>query len=291
MPSNVGDRVGSGQTSVVQDGGSRSGALVRRSSEIERNRQEAVQRKHQRAAERAAAGVKASPHQPQIKELSEPQKAKITLNRLRAEQKKAVAAVRHAKKAARKSATTAQNQVNPVDHHGKGHARHKRAQQVARRKEKERLQQEQVERTQSSPAKDCVFFAEGELNRCTKGAGCSRAHSTAASRNNQRRWLLKQRNAVSEMARKGLAPVPPESVRTGRIVQWDHSRGFGFIEPDAAMMPSHRKKQWIFVHFRSWVGAPATPPSEDRHLPIPVRYARVTGPRTNKWRAINVSKR
>ena len=220
--------------------------------------------------------------------------AKDELRRIREERRKLHAQELSVRKHLKVLTKNDSTQVNPGDHHGRGHARLGRHN---KKKRKAELEQQRVGRPQQRqrPAdpgpKACVFYGEGDQNRCTNHE-CNRAHTPAISKINVQRWARKAANAVGPLPRQGKQPVGTGTARNGRLARFDKLKGYGFIEPDDYNRGANRAKQVIFFHVKDWVGSLDTSPATSYRGAINVRYVRAVDTRAHgKWKATCVSRR
>eukprot|EP00037_Helgoeca_nana_P006441 m.59348 g.59348 ORF g.59348 m.59348 type:complete len:380 (-) comp17327_c0_seq1:120-1259(-) len=217
--------------------------------------------------------------------------AEDELRKVRQLRRELAAKERRLKKRVAEVATASGGQAHPGDKRGRGHAR-------AKRSAKEAARSTAAKRPRTAPKipNACAFFTDGDDNRCQGGYHCERAHTGDVSTANRARWARKLHNAASSVNRertaRGPAPVAPDAVRMGRVVNCMFGKGFGFIEPDALADGANGRKQLIFFHFRDWTGPIDTRPSSNADVPCKVRYVRVPDQREHgKWKAINVAQR
>lgn len=117
---------------------------------------------------------------------------------------------------------------------------------------------------------------------------CQHAHTPAASAANRERLIQTRKRKVA-MLKRPQQPQPADEERQGWL-DFDFTKGWGFIKPVKLEPGRDPRCQKLFFHITDWKGT--TPLQQSEHvMPLRVRYLRVLNHRVqgSKYRAVQVS--
>ncbi len=117
---------------------------------------------------------------------------------------------------------------------------------------------------------------------------CQHAHTSAASAANRERLIQTRKRKVA-MFKRPQQQQPADEERQGWL-DFDFTKGWGFINPVKPAQGRDPRRQKLFFHVTDWKGT--TPLQQSDHaMPLRVRYIRVLNHREqgSKYRAVQVS--
>lgn len=216
-------------------------------------------------------------------------------SRKRAARQDAAAAAAAAKRARMEAAARgASITVTPGDRYGAGLGRAERSGRHAAAA---------AAAADSGAPKPCRWFTGGQGSTdCTTlgttGTPCQFEHSEKIARANLRRLGARHaREADTAPPSSRSPPTPPRDTTAGWLVDFDFTKGFGFLRPNGAASvvgtsAKPRQKSDVFFHRTNWTGKPSTFPVRAADLPVAVRYKESPSDRhPGRWAATSVSRR